>query len=62
MISFLQVSVPDTTRYSAALQLLLSKVIMTVVGTIADKCKSPEYLKIEVTPEKLIFEWHQISD
>ena len=43
-------------------ELVYENVNYTVVGAIADKCKSPEYLKIEVTPEKLIFEWHQISD
>ena len=43
-------------------ELVYENVNYTVVGAIADKCKLPEYLKIEVTPEKLIFEWHQISD
>lgn len=43
-------------------ELVYDNVNYTVVGAIADKCKSPEYLKIEVTSEKLIFEWHQISD
>ena len=34
----------------------------TIVGAIADKCKSPEYLRVEATPEGLDFEWCLISN
>ena len=32
-----------------------------VLGAIADKCNSPEYLRIEVTPEGIDLDWHLIS-
>lgn len=33
----------------------------TIVGAIADKCKSPEYLRVEVTPDGLNLDWCLIS-
>lgn len=33
----------------------------TILGAIADKCKSPEYLRVEVTPDGLNLDWCLIS-
>jgi hypothetical protein len=33
----------------------------TIVGAIADKCKAPEYLRVEVTPDGLNLDWCLIS-
>ena len=33
----------------------------TVLGAIADKSESPEYLRIEVTSEGMKLDWHIIS-
>lgn len=33
----------------------------TVLGAIADKCESPEYLRVEVTSEGLLLDWRIIN-
>lgn len=31
----------------------------TVLGAITDKSESPEYLRVEVTPEAMNLDWHR---
>jgi hypothetical protein len=39
-------------------ELIHRNVNYTVLGAIADKCESPEYLRVKATPEGMVLDWH----
>lgn len=42
-------------------EITYDNVLYTIVGTISDKSKAPEFLKVEVNPDGMYLDWQSIS-